>query len=260
MTTIADVQRALIARGYDLGKTGPSGKGDDGVGGKLTSMVLAAFQRSKDLPIVDGLINPATLAALGLAAAVPDIPGFPAGIIAAAQASEAAQHIPASVSLAQWAVESGYGRSMPTGSNNPFGIKAAGGQPFVVAHTREETASGQSYYINARFRKFASLAEAFVAHAALLATSPYYATARAHLPKGTPPLPVQTEAFVREVAKHYATAHNYADVIIGLMRSRNLYQFDRVAPAGPVSTSPPAKLVVSKPGLLHRVVHGFRRR
>ena len=38
---------------------------------------------------------------------------------------------------AQWAVESAWGASMPPGSNNPFGIKAAGGQPAVESLTRE---------------------------------------------------------------------------------------------------------------------------
>ena len=55
---------------------------------------------------------------------------FPLPVIAAAQASHA-KYFPlgpyASVSLAQWAVESAYGRVM-SGANNPFGIKATAAQ------------------------------------------------------------------------------------------------------------------------------------
>lgn len=222
---LATVQRALIALGYDLGKTGSSGKGDDGTTGRLTTLAVAAYQKGKGLP-VDGQVNPATLKALGLAPAIPAVPGFPAEIVAAAQTAEHETRIPAAVSLAQWAIESGYGRFMPAGSNNPFGIKAGKGQPSVIAHTREEHANGSSYYIDAAFRKFATIGEAFVGHGGLLAHGAPYASAYKLLPVSGTATPAQVEAFTREMAKHYATAHNYADVLISLMRSRNLYAID----------------------------------
>lgn len=65
---------------------------------------------------------------------------------------------------------------MPAGSNNPFGIKAAAGQPFVEARTRE-VIRGEDVTIVARFRKFDSLAQAFDEHGRLLATSRAYARA-----------------------------------------------------------------------------------
>ena len=81
---------------------------------------------------------------------------FPPDVIAAAQASHAKWKIPASVTLAQWAWESGWGRHMPAGSNNPFGIKAVKGQPQVEASTRE-VVQGRSVTVSQPFRKFASL-------------------------------------------------------------------------------------------------------
>lgn len=49
MDNIAAIQRALIALGYDLGKGGPSGKGDDGIWGQNTSSAIEAFQKKAGL-------------------------------------------------------------------------------------------------------------------------------------------------------------------------------------------------------------------
>jgi len=57
---------------------------------------------------------------------------------------------------------------MPPGSNNPFGIKAAAGQPCVTVRMREESRSGRSVHIRAAFPKFATLADASRCMAACL--------------------------------------------------------------------------------------------
>jgi len=62
---------------------------------------------------------------------------LPPDIIAAAQSSQQKWGIPASVTIAQWALESGWGKYMPPDSNNPFGIKAVDQEPFVSASTQE---------------------------------------------------------------------------------------------------------------------------
>ena len=49
---------------------------------------------------------------------------LPPEVIEAARASQTRWGIPASVTLAQWIVESAWGSAMPPDSNNPFGIKA----------------------------------------------------------------------------------------------------------------------------------------
>jgi hypothetical protein len=97
---------------------------------------------------------------------------------AAAVASERQYGIPAKVTFAQWELESGSGKHLPPGSNNPFGIKAVGNQPSVGAWTTEVDANGASHRVFAQFRKFDTLADAFAEHARLLATSPRYANAR----------------------------------------------------------------------------------
>lgn len=66
--TNADAQRALIALGYNLGRGGPSGNGDDGIWGWLSQTACAAFQRARGLA-ADGIAGPKTIAALQAAIA-----------------------------------------------------------------------------------------------------------------------------------------------------------------------------------------------
>jgi hypothetical protein len=173
----------------------------------------------------DGRVDPhgATLLVLTGRSSAPSKPRsggsgvFPPDVIAAARASRAAWKIPASVTLAQWALESNWGRAMPAGSLNPFGIKAAAGQPYVEASTRE-VLQGQSVRVVARFRKFATLNEAFDQHGRLLATARPYAHARTLV--GNP------DAFADALTGVYATDPNYGTSLKRLMKSCNLYQYD----------------------------------
>lgn len=144
--------------------------------------------------------------------------GVPADIVAAAQASQAKWRVPASISIAQWILESGSGKHMPPGSNNPFGIKAGRGQPSVTVRTREETREGRSVYIDAPFRRFSSLAEAFDQHGKLLATHPAYALARQHTD--------DPDAYADALTHHYATDSHYGRLLKSIMRGRNLYRFN----------------------------------
>lgn len=141
-------------------------------------------------------------------------------IIAAAQASQAKWKIPASVSIAQFALESSWGKIMPPGSNNPFGIKAVAGQPSVSVPTHE-VVGGKRIAINAAFRKFASIADAFDQHGQLLATSGHYANARSKLP--------DPFAFANALTGVYATDPNYGHLLGQIIRGSNLTQYDRPA-------------------------------
>ena len=145
-------------------------------------------------------------------------------VIAAAQASQQKWEVPASVTLAQFILESDWGRKMPggPGSNNPFGMKAAAGQPSVGAPTHE-VLHGETIAITARFRKFSSLAEAFDAHGALLAKAHVYAPVMVH--KDDP------DAFADALTRRYATDPNYGSKLRNLMQSNNLYQYDRILSA-----------------------------
>ncbi len=142
----------------------------------------------------------------------------PTDIIAAAQAAEAKWKVPASISIAQWALESSWGKHTPVGSCNPFGIKAGVGQAFVTARTREVDGAGREYFIDAKFRKFTSLAEAFDLHAKLLATSPRYTHARKLLPS--------PDAFADALTGIYATDLQYGTELRAVMTGSNLYRFD----------------------------------
>lgn len=149
------------------------------------------------------------------------MPNFPASIIAAAKKAQADWSVPSSVSMAQWAIESGYGKHMPTGSNNPFGIKAVPGQKYVTAKTRE-VIKGKSVIIPQEFRKFASIADAFDEHARLLATNKVYAPA---MTAWTKP-PYSLDVGVRLMAKRYATAPDYGTVLLSVIHGQNLQQYD----------------------------------
>ncbi|PTQ64502.1 mannosyl-glycoprotein endo-beta-N-acetylglucosaminidase [Sphingomonas sp. PP-CE-3G-477] len=178
----------------------------------------------------DGILGPNTLnaigKALGITSIAPNARIAPDLILGAIEAQRM-YGVPASVSLAQWALESGWGKSMPAGSNNPFGMKARANEtgPIVTARTREVYTAGpkkgQEYYITTAFRKFADMAEAFGEHAKLVGTAPVYAKARAKLP--------DVDAYVDALGPIYATDPNYAKLIKSIMKSNDLYQYNEVA-------------------------------
>jgi flagellum-specific peptidoglycan hydrolase FlgJ len=159
----------------------------------------------------------------------------PPDIAAAARASQAKWRIPASVSLAQWAVESGWGAKSP--GNNPFGMKPRTGKndPFQMLMTREWSKARGNVMVPQPFRTFPSIAAAFDAHAELLATAPVYARARAVLPdpdKFVEQLQPVLDARGRVVKPGYATDPNYAATLKAVMRgSAKLYAYNDNAEA-----------------------------
>ena len=136
----------------------------------------------------------------------------------AAVASRLKWTVPASVTVAQWAVESAWGASMPPGSNNPFGIKAVGEQPAVESLTRE-VVNGETITITARFRAFESLSQAFEEHGRLLATAPVY--------KNAMKVADNPEAFADALTGVYATDPNYGFTLKWVMQNYGLSQYDR---------------------------------
>jgi flagellum-specific peptidoglycan hydrolase FlgJ len=143
-------------------------------------------------------------------------------VIAAARRAQASHGIPASVLLAQFGLESAWGRRMPPGSNNPFGEKAIPGQASVSVATHE-VVRGQTVVLQAPFRLYASLDDAFDEHAQHLATSVHYALARAALP--------DVEGFCQGLDGVYATDPGYAGKLIALIRADDLTKYDAPAPA-----------------------------
>jgi hypothetical protein len=141
----------------------------------------------------------------------------PPDIAQAATLSQVHWKVPVSVTLAQWAVESAWGAAMPPDSNNPFGIKAAAGQPGVESGTKEFV-DGQEITTEARFRKFDTLAEAFDLHGKLLATKKVYAPA---MEKAADP-----DAFADALTGVYATDPKYGYTLKWVMDNYGFKQYD----------------------------------
>ena len=107
---------------------------------------------------------------------------------------------------------------MPRDSNNPFGIKASKGQPFVEAMTRE-VINGQNVMVRAKFRKYDSIAQAFDEHGRLLATRRPYAHAMS--------LAGNPDAFADALTGVYATDPRYGTILKLIMKKYNLYRYNQ---------------------------------
>jgi hypothetical protein len=143
----------------------------------------------------------------------------PPDVVAGAQQTERETGIPTSVTLGQWALESGYGKHSP--GNNPFGIKARKGEPFQLLWTKEKAKNGSGLVrVQQKFRAYDSVGEAFKARADLL--SRRYPEAMAHTN--------DPDKFVHGLqavpGRSYATDPNYASKVIGVMKANDYYQYD----------------------------------
>ena len=125
--------------------------------------------------------------------------------------------VPASIILAQAALETGWGGSTIGDAKNLFGIKGTGPAGSIRVPT-EEVINGQRVTINDNFRKYNSWQESIEDHGRLLQNSRY---ARAMAVKNDP------DQFARELQKAgYATDPEYASKLISIMKSNNLYQYN----------------------------------
>jgi hypothetical protein len=142
---------------------------------------------------------------------------IPPELIEAAKASHRRWRVPASIVLAQWIVESAWGAAMPPDSNNPFGIKALPSQPAVESATWE-VIDGKTVNITARFRRFASLSEAFDLHGQLLSTASPYRPAME--------LVHDPERFADALTGVYATDPQYGTTLKWVINAYGLKQHD----------------------------------
>jgi flagellar protein FlgJ len=141
-----------------------------------------------------------------------------------AQASQRAYRVPASVTIAQAILESGWGRSgLSTTGNAYFGVKcfgtpgpiAAGCRPYATT----ECSGTTCFRTTALFRVYTSANASFVDHGRVLATNPRYAPAFVYV--NAP------EHFAEAIAKAgYATSPTYAASLIHIMRVYDLYRFN----------------------------------
>lgn len=143
---------------------------------------------------------------------------FIASVVPAAQASEAQYGVPASVTIAQAILETGWGNSLPPGSNNYFGIKSVAGQSSVECQTGE-VVNGEPVTITAGFAAYPTPADSFTAHAKLLAENPRYLPAMA---QRSDPL-----AFCTMLQTcGYSTSPIYALTLQTIIIQYNLKQYD----------------------------------
>ncbi len=125
--------------------------------------------------------------------------------------------VPASIILAQAALETGWGGSTIGDAKNLFGIKGTGPAGSVRVPT-QEVINGRRVTINDNFRKYNSWQESIEDHGRLLQNSRY---AKAMAVKNDP------DQFARELQKAgYATDPEYASKLISIMKSNNLYQYN----------------------------------
>lgn len=141
--------------------------------------------------------------------------------------------VPASVTLAQAILESGWGKSgLSRQANNFFGIKGEGPAGHTTMRTRE-VLHGREVYVNANFRKYNSPAESFTDHGRFLRNNPRYAQAFKHTD--------DPARFAAEIHKAgYATDPNYAKQLTGIINRYGLGRFDQAARSGASPTPFPA--------------------
>jgi len=144
---------------------------------------------------------------------------FIARIAPAAQLSQARTGVPASITIAQAILESGWGQStLAKNANNFFGIKARRAEDYAEFDTIEYE-QGLAKKQRARFRRFQTEAECFEAHAKLLSTLPRYASAMDACDA--------PEVFAARIQEGgYSTNPKYAVLLMSLVTRYNLTRFD----------------------------------
>ena len=127
-----------------------------------------------------------------------------------------------SVSLAQWALESAWGRQT-TGAFNFFGIKAMPRHPSSL-HWTHEVVKGERQLVQCAFRDFESPVEAFGVHGDLLQTASSCAAYRAALPN----LATAADLLGHSTPAHprYATDPDYGAKLMAVIRGSNLTEYD----------------------------------
>jgi flagellar protein FlgJ len=187
----------------------------------------AAPVPAKPAAAIDQVVAPSLVTATTQPASVvagPDPVPFttPAGFIAAvapaAQVSAASTRIPASFTVAEGALESGWGAHAP--GMNLFGIKADPSWHGAITTERtREVINGQSVVVTANFRAYSDWLGSIQDHAAFLMNNPRYKPAFAC---------VDGASFARAVAAAgYATDPDYAAKIISIINAHGLVSLDK---------------------------------
>jgi uncharacterized protein YraI len=152
---------------------------------------------------------------------------FIARVGGAAQQSMRLYNVPASVTIGQAILESGWGKSgLAAVDHNYFGIKCFG-NPGIIAvgcrtYSTTECSGTRCFRTTAQFRVYRSTADSFADHGRFLLVNQRYRTAFQFAK--------DANRFATEIHKAgYATSPTYSQRLIALMRQYNLYRFDNPA-------------------------------
>lgn len=144
----------------------------------------------------------------------------------AAQQSEKMTGVPASITLAQVVLESGWGKHHIGSANNYFGVKFHGPSSaqtgWALARTKEYDRAGNVMFIMARFKKYPSMADSFIDHGLFLKNNHRYAKLLENYQ-----ISGNADEFAKGLqAAHYGTDPDYAKLLISLMKRYDLYQYN----------------------------------
>jgi flagellar protein FlgJ len=151
--------------------------------------------------------------------------GFIIRVAPGARRGMARFRVPASVTIAQAILESGWGRSgLTRRDHNYFGIKCFGNPGTIAvgcrAYATSECGGGRCWRTTAQFRAYRNTAASMADHGHFLVVNPRY----------RPAFRFTRNANRFAVAIHkagYATSPTYARNLIRIMKRYNLYRFDR---------------------------------
>ena len=151
---------------------------------------------------------------------IPENTKFIASLVSGAKATQKLYGVPASVTIAQAILESGWGKSgLTKKANNLFGIKADKswkGEVCIMPTT--EYFHGKKMTVNAPFRKYPTLADSLFDHGYFLKRNPRYKPAFkcANGPD-----------FANKIAAcNYATDPSYGDLLVVIIKHNHLEQYD----------------------------------
>lgn len=145
-------------------------------------------------------------------------PDFIARLLPVAQECRRLYGVPVSVTLAQAALESSWGRRVE--GNNLFGVKADAAWPGpVVMIDTHEYINGVKTPVLDRFRLYKTWDDSVRDHAKFVHDNPRYAPCFRE---------ATGEGWARALqVAHYATDPAYATKLIAIMQGRNMAQYDK---------------------------------